>query len=90
MGLHCFPDPRRAVAEMARVTRLGGVISGSTILTDTGLRYEPMRVGGRLAGLLGPMCSTDELRRWLSQEGVADVTLQVSGPVAWFRGVRRA
>ena len=53
-GLHCFPDPARAVVELVRVLRPGGVITGSALLNDTGLRYEPMRRGGRLAGLLGP------------------------------------
>ena len=89
-GLHCVPDPARAVVELARVTRLGGVVSGSAILDDTGLRYEPMRRAGRLAGLLGPGCTTDEVRTWLVQEGVADVTLAVSGAMAYFRGVRTA
>jgi ubiquinone/menaquinone biosynthesis C-methylase UbiE len=89
-GLHCFPDPARAVVEMARVTRLGGVLSGSAILNDTGLRYEPMRRAGRLAGLLGPGCTTDQVERWLARQGIADVTLVVSGAMAYFRGVRRA
>jgi ubiquinone/menaquinone biosynthesis C-methylase UbiE len=89
-GLHCFPDPARAVVELARVTRLGGVVSGSAVLNDTGLRYEPLRRAGRLAGLLGPGCTTDQVRRWLARQGVADVTLDVSGPMAYFRGVRRS
>jgi SAM-dependent methyltransferase len=89
-GLHCFPDPARAVVELARVTKLGGVISGSAILNDTGLRYEPMRRAGRLAGLLGPGCTSDQVRRWLARQGVADVTIDVSGAMAYFRGVRRA
>jgi ubiquinone/menaquinone biosynthesis C-methylase UbiE len=89
-GLHCFPDPARAVVELARVTRLGGVLSGSAILNDTGLRFEPMRRAGRLAGLLGPGCTTDQVERWLTRQGVADVTMDVSGAMAYFRGVRRA
>ena len=89
-GLHCFPDPARAVVEMARVTRLGGVLSGSAILNDTGLRYEPMRRAGRLAGLLGPGCTSDQVQRWLARQGIGDVTLDVSGAMAYFRGVRRA
>ncbi len=31
-GLHCFPDPEAAVAEMGRVLRPGGVVVGSTHL----------------------------------------------------------
>jgi SAM-dependent methyltransferase len=89
-GLHCFPDPARAVVEMARVVRLGGVISGSAILNDTGLRFEPMRRAGRLAGLLGPGCTSDQVELWLARQGVADVTLEVSGAIAYFRGVKRA
>jgi SAM-dependent methyltransferase len=88
-GLHCFPDPARAVVEMARVTRLGGVLSGSAVLNDTGLRYEPMRRAGRLAGLLGPGCTSDQVERWLARQGIADVRLDVSGAMAYFRGVRR-
>jgi SAM-dependent methyltransferase len=89
-GLHCFPDPARAVVEMARVLRRGGVITGSALLNDTGLRFEPMRRAGRLAGLLGPGCTSDQVQRWLARQGVSDVTIDVSGAIAYFRGVRRA
>ena len=87
-GLHCFPDPARAVVELCRVLRPGGVITGSALLNDTGLRFEPMRRAGRLAGLLGPGCSTDDVRRWLTAQGIDDVELEVSGPIGYFRGVR--
>ena len=87
-GLHCFPDPARAVVEMARVLRPGGVITGSALLNDTGLRYQPMRLAGRVAGLLGPGCTGDDVIRWLSANGVGDVTLEVSGALGYFRGVR--
>ena len=87
-GLHCFPDPARAVVEMARVLRPGGVITGSALLNDTGLRYQPMRLAGRAAGLLGPGCTGDDVTRWLSANGVGDVTLEMSGALGYFRGVR--
>src|SRR5215831_17800923 len=35
-GLHCFPDPGRAVAEMARVLRPGGQLRGTAIVTGAG------------------------------------------------------
>ena len=87
-GLHCFPDPARAVVEVSRVLKPGGVITGSALMNDTGLRYEPMRRAGRLTGLLGPGCSTDDVRRWLTAQGIDGVTLEVSGPMAYFRGVK--
>jgi SAM-dependent methyltransferase len=89
-GLHCFPDPERAVAELARVLRPGGVITGSTLLNDSGIRHEPIRLGGRLVGLLGPGCTGPELLGWLEEQGVADVVLDRSGAIAYFRGIKRA
>lgn len=87
-GLHCFPDPARAVIEMARVLRPGGVLTGSALLNDTGLRYEPIRRAGRLAGLLGPGCTGEQVAGWLAAQAVHDVALDVSGAVGYFRGVK--
>ncbi|MCW2817166.1 MAG: Methyltransferase protein [Nocardioides sp.] len=87
-GLHCFPDPARAVVEMTRVLRPGGVITGSAILNDTGLRHEPLRRGGRLAGLMGPGCTGAELVHWLAARGVPDVEVERSGAMGYFRGVK--
>jgi SAM-dependent methyltransferase len=87
-GLHCFPDPARAVVEMVRVLRPGGVITGSALLNDSGLQYEPMRRMGRLAGLLGPGCTGDEVLGWLGAQGCRDATLDRSGAIAYFRAVK--
>ncbi|WP_323791942.1 class I SAM-dependent methyltransferase [Nocardioides sp.] len=89
-GLHCFPDPARAVVEMMRVLRPGGVISGSALLNDTGLLHEPMRRIGRLAGLLGPGCDGIEIEQWLHGQGVAAPALVRSGAIGYFRGVKRS
>lgn len=89
-GLHCFNDPALAVVEMARVVAPGGVLTGSALLNDTGLRYEPLRQVGRLAGLLGPGCAGDQVTHWLGAHGFGDVSLEVSGALGYFRGVKRA
>jgi SAM-dependent methyltransferase len=87
-GLHCFPDPHRAVTEMVRVLRPRGVLTGSAVLNDTGLRFEPMRRVGRFANLLGPSCTGPELHTWLEGLGMTDLTLRNSGAICYFRGVR--
>ena len=85
-GLHCFPDPHLAVQEMTRVLHPGGVLTGSAVLNDTGLRYAPVRRVGRLAGLLGPGARTTEVRAWLAEAGLEEVTLELSGAIGYFRG----
>ena len=87
-GLHCFPDPRRAVLEMGRVLHSGGVLTGSALLNDTGRRYAPVRQVGRFAGLLGPSATTTELRQWLADADLEDVAVTISGAIAYFRAVK--
>ncbi len=89
-GLHCFPDPHLAVLEMGRVTHAGGVLTGSALLNDAGgLRALPLRPVGRLSGLLGPSATKREVKDWLDEAGFTDVTLEMSGAIGYFRGVRR-
>ncbi|KRC54025.1 MULTISPECIES: class I SAM-dependent methyltransferase [unclassified Nocardioides] len=87
-GLHCFPDPARAVIEMSRVLRPGGVLTGSALLNDA-LRYVPLRRVGRMAGLLGPGCTSRDLEAWLAGQGIADVVIEKSGAIGYFRGIKR-
>jgi ubiquinone/menaquinone biosynthesis C-methylase UbiE len=93
-GLHCFPDPHRAVMELGRVTQAGGVLTGSALLNTAlneraGLRTLPVRQIGRLSGLLGPSATRAELHHWLAEAGFADITLEMSGAMGYFRARRR-
>jgi ubiquinone/menaquinone biosynthesis C-methylase UbiE len=89
-GLHCFPDPHLAVREMGRVTHAGGVLTGSALLNDTGIRYLPVRRVGRFSGLLGPSATRAEVLAWMAEAGFVDVTLKMSGAIGYFRGVKDA
>ena len=87
-GLHCFPDPRLAVSEMARVLHPGGVLTGSALLNDTGIRYVPVREIGRFFGLVGPAATTTEVEHWLTETGFEDISISISGALAYFRAVK--
>lgn len=88
-GLHCFPDPRAALAEIARVTRAGGTLRASWFRSDAGRRYRPQLAVGRAAGVLGPSATTAEVARWLTETGFADVDLVTSGAIAYVTATRR-
>jgi SAM-dependent methyltransferase len=83
-GLHCFPNPRKAVLEIARVLRGGGEFTGSVFLTGTSIRYVPAIVAGRAAGVMGPSGSRGDLERWLRDAGLRDIRIDVSGAIAYF------
>lgn len=87
-GLHCFPDPRAAVVEIARCVRPGGRFVGSVFLRGTGIRYLPGQIGGRVMGVLGPSGTESELDRWLYEAGFRKVRIEVSGAIAYFTAER--
>jgi SAM-dependent methyltransferase len=82
-GLHCFPHPRRAVMELGRVMRPGGLLSASALLTDAGVRYKPPLAAARTARLMGPSASGPELEQWLGEAGFKDVELVRSGALGY-------
>jgi SAM-dependent methyltransferase len=86
-GLHCFPHPDVATSEVARVLKPGGRFVGSVFLTD-GIRYQPMVVLGRVAGVMGPSGGMNDLRRWFDDAGFADAQIERSGAIAYFDALR--
>lgn len=86
-GLHCFPRPAAAVEEIARVLKPGGVLTGSALLNDNGVRFLPMRLAGRSWGLLGPSGTVPQLRTWLEWSGFVDPEVHTSGALTYFRAV---
>jgi SAM-dependent methyltransferase len=87
-GLHCFPNPRKAVLEIARVLKPGAEFTGSVFLTGTGLRYKPAIVGGRLSGVMGPSGTRADLDAWLHDAGLQDVRIRLSGAIAYFSAAK--
>jgi ubiquinone/menaquinone biosynthesis C-methylase UbiE len=87
-GLHCFPRPDLAVADIARCLRPGGRFVGSLFTTDAGLRYLPHMLAGRAMGMMGPSGSLDDLERWLADAGLTLTDLQRSGAIAYFDAER--
>lgn len=83
-GLHCFPDPRAAVLEIARCVRPGGRFIGSVFLRGTGLRYLPGQVGGRLIGVMGPSGTRAEVDGWLHEAGFRRARIELSGTIGYF------
>ncbi|MEA2441353.1 MAG: hypothetical protein QOH76_2777 [Thermoleophilaceae bacterium] len=87
-GLHCFPRPRVAVLEIARVLRPGGQFTGSVFLTGTGVRYVPAIVGGRVAGVMGPSGTRADLERWLRDAGLRNLRIELSGAIGYFSATK--
>ena len=73
-GLHCIPDPRAFVHELARVVRPGGRLFLVTLVRGGAVRADAAIAVGRLAGILpGPPPTREELLRDLDDAGFGAV-----------------
>ena len=68
-GLHCYPDPRGAIAEIARVLKPGGRVVGATFVRGPSLRQRLLLRPHR--GDFGPIPTEEELRGWLREDGLS-------------------
>jgi SAM-dependent methyltransferase len=81
-GLHCFPDPRAAIAEIGRVLRPGGRLVGSSFVRGPRLRQRLMLRPNR--GDFGPMCTEPQLLEWLAEAGLTTTGTRRSGLYMFF------
>ncbi|MEV0306005.1 class I SAM-dependent methyltransferase [Nonomuraea fuscirosea] len=87
-GLHCFPDPPSAVAEMARVLRAGGELIGTAIVLGAGRRQDAVIAKNRELGIFGRVGTGAEVRSWLGAAGFGDLRFRHSGAMLFFRATR--
>jgi ubiquinone/menaquinone biosynthesis C-methylase UbiE len=67
-GLHCYPDPKAAIGEAARVLKPRGRLVGATFVRGPSLRQRLMLQPHK--GDFGPMCTESELLEWLAGAGL--------------------
>lgn len=88
-GLHCFPDPPAAVAEMARVLQPGGELRGTSVIKRAGLRQDAFVRLMQIGGVFGPGQTLADLETSLADAGLVKVTVSRIGALAYFSARRR-
>jgi ubiquinone/menaquinone biosynthesis C-methylase UbiE len=81
-GLHCLDDPRAAIAELTRVLRRGGTLSGTTLVRGT--NRDPLINAFQRLGVFGNPGTTQDLHTWLATAGLTGITVTPQGAVTAF------
>jgi ubiquinone/menaquinone biosynthesis C-methylase UbiE len=87
-GLHCFPDPAGAVAEIGRVLKPGGRLVGASFVRGPSLRQRLTLRPHR--GDFGPMGTEADLLGWLAAAGLEPSRKGRSGLYMFFEARRAA
>jgi SAM-dependent methyltransferase len=87
-GLHCLPDPARAVRELTRCLKPGGRLVGDTLVLRAGVRQDLAITAFRRFGLFGPGGTPAAVEHWLTDAGLRIDRLERSGAVVHFTATR--
>ncbi len=82
-GLHCFGDPRAAVAEAARILKPGGRLVGSSFVRGRGSLRQRLLIRPHV-GDFGPLGTQPEIEFWLADAGLELSNTERSGPFLFF------
>ena len=88
-GLHCFPDPRAAVVEAARVLVPGGRLVGSSFVPGKDILRQRLLIRPH-AGDFGPLGTQAEIESWLADAALDLTSTNRSGPFFFFDARKRA
>jgi ubiquinone/menaquinone biosynthesis C-methylase UbiE len=89
-SLHCFADPGAALREMARCLRPDGRLIADTAVRGAGARFDRLIDLYARRGIFGHVGTIEDLRSWLADAALDDVSLQQSGAIAHFTAEPRA
>jgi SAM-dependent methyltransferase len=87
-GLHCFPDPPAAIAEIARVLKPGGRLRGTALTRGAGARHDVQLRFLQKASVFGPGGTLVDLERWLELAGLVAIDATGDGALAYFEASR--
>lgn len=80
-GLHCFPQPAAALAEMARCLRRGAPLVCTAAVRGAGARQDRLIALYRRMGVFGEVGTRDDVRGWAAGAGFSDLRLRRSGAI---------
>lgn len=87
-GLHCFPDPEKAVHEIVRVMKPGATLRGSMAVKQAGWRYDRLISVFQCRGWFGPTASRQEMLTWMQAAGL-EVTASEQSGALWLFEARK-